>query len=117
MGFVMLGLYYSYKKTLIQKTWFLKGLVASVVLPQIGNFTGWMSCEIGRQPWVVYGLLKTQDGVSPNIQSYMVVSSIIMFIIVYLFLLALFLYVVDRKIKDGPDGHEDSLVYSKNPLN
>ena len=117
MGLVMLGLYYSYKKTLIHKTWLLKGLVASVVLPQVGNFTGWMSAEIGRQPWVVYGLLKTHDGVSPNIQSYMVVSSIIMFIIVYLFLLALFLYVVDRKIKDGPDGYEDSLVFSKNPLN
>jgi cytochrome bd ubiquinol oxidase subunit I len=116
MGLTLLGLYYSYKKTLIKKTWLLKGLVASVLLPQIGNFTGWMTTELGRQPWVVYGLMKTKDGLSPVIKPYMVMSSITMFIIIYAFLLGVFLYIIDRKIKDGPDGVEESLVYTKNPL-
>lgn len=116
-GLTLLGLFYFYKNTLIQKTWVLKALVVSVLLPQIGNFTGWMSAEIGRQPWIVYGLMKTKDGVSPQIKPYMVMSSIVIFTIVYLFLLVTFLYLIDRKIKDGPEGLEDSLVYTKNPLN
>jgi cytochrome bd ubiquinol oxidase subunit I len=116
-GVTVLGLFFLYKKTLIEKTWLLKALILSVLLPQIGNFTGWMSTEIGRQPWIVYGLMKTKDGVSPQIKPYMVMSSIVIFTIVYLFLLVTFLYLIDRKIKDGPEGLEDSLVYSKNPLN
>lgn len=116
-GLTALGIFYLYKKTLMNKIWLLKGLVLSVLLPQIGNFSGWMSAETGRQPWVVYGLMKTKDGVSPQIKPYMVMSSIVMFTIVYLFLLATFLYLIDRKIKDGPEGIEDSLVYTKNPLN
>lgn len=116
MGLTVLALYYAYKKVLIKKRWLLKGLMLSVLLPQIANFTGWMSAEIGRQPWVVYGLLKTKDGVSTTIQASMVMSSIIMFLVVYTFLFAFFLYVIDRKIKDGPDGHEESLVFTKNPL-
>jgi len=116
MGLTVLALYYYYKKTLIQKAWLLKALILSVLLPQLGNFTGWMSAEIGRQPWIVYGIMKTKDGVSPVIKSHMVMASITMFIIVYFFLLALFLYIVDRKIKDGPKGEEESLVFTKNPL-
>jgi cytochrome d ubiquinol oxidase subunit I len=116
IGLAGLGLFYSFKKTLHKKTWLLKALVISVVLPHIANFTGWMSAELGRQPWVVYGLLKTKDGVSPVLQPHLVMASIVMFTILYFFLFGLFVYVIDRKIKDGPEGLEESLVYSKNPL-
>lgn len=91
-------------------------MMVSVLFPQIANMAGWFSAETGRQPWVVYGLLKTAKGVSPNITAPMVMASIVMFIIIYIFLLGLFLYIVDRKIKDGPKGVEESLVYTKNPL-
>ncbi len=47
------------------KPWLLKSLVWSILLPYIAVTTGWMMAEIGRQPWVVYGLLRTQEGVSP----------------------------------------------------
>ncbi len=47
------------------KPWLLKSLVWSILLPYLASTTGWMMAEIGRQPWVVYGLLRTKDGVSP----------------------------------------------------
>jgi cytochrome d ubiquinol oxidase subunit I len=113
---VLLGIYFYRKNQLQKQSWLLKIMVLSVIFPQIANMTGWYSAEIGRQPWVVYGLLKTAKGVSPNITAPMVMASIVMFTIIYLFLFALFLYIIDRKIKDGPKGVEESLVYTKNPL-
>jgi cytochrome d ubiquinol oxidase subunit I len=112
----ILGIYFYRKNTLQKQTWLLKLMVISVLFPQIANMTGWYTAEAGRQPWLVYGLLKTSQGVSPNITAPMVMASIVMFIIIYFFLLGLFLYIVDRKIKDGPKGIEESLVYTKNPL-
>lgn len=113
---ILLGIFFYRKNTLQKKPWLLKLMMVSVLFPQIANMAGWFSAETGRQPWVVYGLLKTAKGVSPNITAPMVMASIVMFIIIYIFLLGLFLYIVDRKIKDGPKGVEESLVYTKNPL-
>ncbi len=94
---------YLWKKQRLGKTkWALWALILSVVLPQIANQTGWMTAEIGRQPWVVYGLLRTTRGVSPTIVSSQVVMSICMFILIYVLLFFLFLFLLDRKIKNGP---------------
>ena len=92
--------------------WFL---MISVLFPQIANQTGWMTAEIGRQPWIVYGLLKTYQVVSPNIRSSQVMMSIIMFIVIYIILFFLFLFLLDRKIKHGPE--DDVLIkITKDPL-
>lgn len=94
----------------------LKALVVSVIFPHIANQTGWMTAEMGRQPWVVYGLLKTAEGLSPNLETEQVLASIIMFIVIYLFLFALFLFLLDHKIKEGPEQEEKDLVYTRNIL-
>src|SRR6185437_11356606 len=52
------------RKKLERSKWILRFLVLSVIFPQIANQTGWMTAEIGRQPWIVYGLLRTPQGVS-----------------------------------------------------
>lgn len=83
--------------------WTLRALVASVLFPQIANQAGWFTAEMGRQPWLVYKLLRTTQGVSPAIQSGQVVGSILMFIVIYILLLVLFLYLLDHKIKHGPE--------------
>lgn len=94
---------YLYKKKKLEKSpWLLRFLVASVIFPQIANQTGWFTAEAGRQPWVVYKLLKTADGVSTNIQTHQVLGSIFMFIVIYFLLFFLFMYLLDRKIKEGP---------------
>lgn len=80
----------------------LKVLIVSVMIPQIANQTGWFAAEIGRQPWIVYNLLRTSDGLSKSVQAHQVLTSLILFGLVYLLLLALFIYLLDRKIKIGP---------------
>jgi cytochrome bd ubiquinol oxidase subunit I len=110
----LVGFYLWKKKKLAKVKWALWALIISVVFPQIANQTGWMTAEIGRQPWIVYGLLKTYQGVSPTIVSSQVVMSIIMFIVIYILLFALFIFLLDRKIKHGPEEYEES-VY-RNPL-
>ncbi len=109
------------KKKLAKTKWVLWALILSVVFPQIANQMGWMTAEIGRQPWIVYGLLRTYEGVSPTIVSSQVVMSILMFIIIYALLFILFMFLLDRKIKHGPDEEEEKgvgaeeMVY-RNPL-
>lgn len=110
---VVISIYLWRKKRLENAKWVLRALVLSVIFPQIANQVGWMTAEVGRQPWVVYGLLRTEHGVSPSINANQVLGSIIMFIVIYCLLFALFMLLLDKKIKDGPmeEVHDDSAVY------
>jgi cytochrome d ubiquinol oxidase subunit I len=74
----------------------------AVILPQIANQVGWFAAEMGRQPWVVYGLLRTSKAFSQEVSSNQIVFSLIMFTVVYFFLFILFIYMVNKKIKQGP---------------
>lgn len=78
----------------------------SVILPQIANQVGWFTAEMGRQPWVVYGLLRTSDALSKAVTANQVLFSLILFFIIYAALLALFLYLLNKKIKHGPYDEE-----------
>ncbi|HTV48282.1 MAG TPA: cytochrome ubiquinol oxidase subunit I [Phycisphaerae bacterium] len=98
----LLGLFYWKRGTLFDQRWLLWIFVFSVVGPLAANELGWFSAEVGRQPWIVYGILKTSDGVSPNLPAADVLASTIMFSIMYLLLFALFIFLLDRKIKAGP---------------
>jgi cytochrome d ubiquinol oxidase subunit I len=109
---VILGTILWRKNKLEKSKWTLRFLVVTVLFPQIANQVGWITAEVGRQPWVVYGLLKTVDGVSKSIHASQVMGSIIMFIILYFLLFGLFLFLVDRKIKHGPtEGADDDMIY------
>lgn len=97
------GFFLSYRKKLEKAKKTLWTMVFSVFFPHIAIQAGWISTEMGRQPWVVYQILKTKDGVSTNISASQVKFSIFMFCIICTLLLALFLFLLDRKIKHGPD--------------
>jgi cytochrome d ubiquinol oxidase subunit I len=99
------------RKKLEQSKWTLRFLILSVAFPQIANQTGWMTAEIGRQPWLVYGLLRTPQGVSKVLDAGQVFASICMFAVIYSLLLFLFLFLLDRKIKHGPEVDTDNEVY------
>lgn len=88
---------------LFDKRWLLWLFVLAVILPQIGNQVGWFAAEMGRQPWVVYGLLRTSDALSKVVTAEQVLFSLILFAFIYTILLALFLYLLNKKIKGGPD--------------
>jgi cytochrome d ubiquinol oxidase subunit I len=99
----LLGVYYLKKKNLHNAKWTLRLLVLSVIYPQIANQSGWITAEMGRQPWVVYKLLRTQDGASSTVAASQVFSSILVFLLIYSLLFALFMYLLDQKIKHGPE--------------
>lgn len=84
-------------------TWFLKLLPWMILLPYLANSTGWMLTEIGRFPWVVYGLLKMENGVSTSITRGMLLTSLIGFVLVYAFLMAVTLYLLLKYAKAGPE--------------
>lgn len=83
-------------------------LVISVLGPQIANQTGWFTAELGRQPWVVYGLMRTSQGLSAVVKANHVLASLIMFTFIYALLFAVFIYLLTRKIQKGPDSEEES---------
>ena len=72
------------KDRLAEKTWYLKLMVYAISLPFIGNTVGWIMTEMGRQPWVVFGVMKTEDAVSPNVTFGEVLFSLISFTSMYL---------------------------------
>lgn len=71
-------------------------------LPYIATLAGWVTAEAGRQPWLVYGLLKTEAGVTNNLSAGNVMFSIIGFLGIYLVAGLLYLFLVYRTIQSGP---------------
>lgn len=97
------GLYYWRKRRLGEKRWLLWAMIFSVLFPHIAQQCGWICAEVGRQPWIVWKLLRTSEGVSTSIRSGQVFGSITMFVCIYILLFALFIFLLDRKIKHGPE--------------
>jgi cytochrome d ubiquinol oxidase subunit I len=102
----LLGAFYWVRGKLVHARWLLWMFVFSVGLPQLANQLGWMSAEIGRQPWIVYGLLRTRDGLSKVVGAGETLASLVMFLLVYGLLFALFIYLLDHKIRRGPVDEE-----------
>jgi cytochrome bd ubiquinol oxidase subunit I len=101
------GLWYLWKRRLFESRLVLSLLVITVFMGEATITAGWWTAEIGRQPWVVYNVLTTADGVSPILGVTDVVFSLGVFILLYSLLLVLFLYLLNRKIQEGPEPLED----------
>ncbi|WP_289039519.1 cytochrome ubiquinol oxidase subunit I [uncultured Zobellia sp.] len=100
---------------LFEKRWLLWIFVFTALLPQIANQVGWFTAEMGRQPWVVYGLLRTSEAFSQAVTANQVLFSLILFMLVYTLLFLLFVYLLNKKIKHGPydDSDEDDRPLTK----
>lgn len=90
-------------KKLEQVRWYLKILPWLIPLPLLACELGWIVAEMGRQPWVVYHVLKTADAYSFNVSAGEVLFSIILFSVIYVILGALYLFLLLRKVKAGPE--------------
>lgn len=109
---VSFGCWFWYRGKLESKRWLLWSMVFSVLMPHVAQQSGWISTEMGRQPWIVWKLLRTKDGVSTVIDAAQVKGSIFMFIAIYLLLFALFVFLLNRKIQHGPtEAESDELIY------
>ena len=82
---------------------FLTLLLYSLPLPYLANFLGWVVAEVGRQPWIVYGIMKTSDGVSKSVSLSQVVGSLIGFTLLYGFLGVIDIYLLAKFARKGPD--------------
>ncbi|MEZ4894210.1 MAG: cytochrome ubiquinol oxidase subunit I [Saprospiraceae bacterium] len=101
IGLTLLGCFMWWKGRLFTSRWLLWLFVWAVFLPQIANQVGWFTAEMGRQPWVVYGLLRTSDAFSQAVTANQVLFSLIMFFVLYALLFVLFIYLLNKKIKGG----------------
>ncbi|WP_284139164.1 MULTISPECIES: cytochrome ubiquinol oxidase subunit I [unclassified Virgibacillus] len=93
------GWYASRKGILEQKTRYLKLMLFGISLPFIGNTAGWIMTEMGRQPWVVFGMMKTEDAVSPSVTANEVLFSLISFTTIYTILAGVTIYLFVKHIK------------------
>ncbi len=107
------GVWHWWRGTLWTTRWLLWLFVFSVLGPQLANQLGWFAAEVGRQPWIVYGLLRTSESLSRTVTAHMVWASLIMFTFIYLLLFALFLFLLDQKIRQGPDEEEPADLYRR----
>jgi len=106
IGVTMLGTFLWWRGKLFDHKWLLWVFVFSVLGPQIANQIGWITAEVGRQPWIVYGLLRTSEGLSKAVTAEQIMFSLILFAIIYLFLFILFIYLLNEKIQHGPEEPE-----------
>jgi cytochrome d ubiquinol oxidase subunit I len=76
----------------------------SLPFPYIATTAGWITAEVGRQPWLIYGLMRTSQGASMNVSAGNALFSLIGFMGMYALLSILFLFLVGREIAHGPEG-------------
>jgi cytochrome d ubiquinol oxidase subunit I len=97
------ALFLVWKKWPEKWTKWLKWVPLTIILPWFANSTGWVTTESGRQPWIVQGLLKVQDSVSPNLTIGMIWFSLIGFIVVYSALMVADIYLLSKYARVDPD--------------
>lgn len=108
LGTIFLGLMFIsaiqlYRKKLFTTKWILWSLMFMLPFPYIANTAGWYTAELGRQPWLVYNLLRTVDGISPTVSSGNTLFTLLGFMALYLLLGLLFLMLAGNIIHKGPE--------------
>lgn len=103
IGLMALAVFLLWRKKLYESKWILWAILFMIPFPYIANTTGWYIAELGRQPWLVYGLLATKDGISPTVSSGNTLFTLLGFIGLYFLLGVLFLILVGRIIYVGPN--------------
>jgi len=106
VGIMLMAAWLMWRKQLFESRWMLWILMLSVPLPYIATTAGWMTTEIGRQPWLVYGLMRTVEGASPHVSSGNVLFTLLGFAFMYLLMGLLFIMLVLRVISVGPTAAE-----------
>jgi len=92
-----------WRRKLFQSRWMLWILMVSFPLPYIANTAGWMTAELGRQPWLIHGLMRTRDGSSHMVSSGNSLFTLLGFMGLYTVLSMLFLLLMYRHLERGPE--------------
>ncbi len=118
-GLIMLlvawgGTLLSLKERLLQRRALLWTVFLCFPLPFIATLTGWFTAEVGRQPWTVYGLLRTADALTPFLTPHAAAGSLLVFCATYVFIFAFGTFYIYKLLKGGPA--EDLLHQPSTPL-
>jgi cytochrome bd ubiquinol oxidase subunit I len=105
---MVVALFLLWRGRIFTSRWMLWILMLSVPFPYIANTAGWMSAELGRQPWLVYGLMRTNDGYSKVVSAGNGMFTLLGFMGMYMVLGILFLFLVWREIEHGPGTGESA---------
>ncbi|WP_152286263.1 cytochrome ubiquinol oxidase subunit I [Flavicella marina] len=103
IGLMALAAFLLWRGILVKTKWILWAILFAVPFPYIANITGWYTAELGRQPWLVYDLMRTTAGASPTVSSGNTLFTFLGFIGLYLLLGLLFLLLVGKLVHKGPE--------------
>ena len=103
IGIMVFASFLLWRNKLYQTKWLLWILMFMIPFPYIANTAGWYTAELGRQPWLVYNLMRMVDGVSPTVSSGNTLFTLLGFVGLYLLLGLLFLLLVLKIIRKGPE--------------
>ena len=115
LGLAWIGVYLGYKGRLRQNRLLLWAIFLAFPLPFVATLTGWFTAETGRQPWTVYGLLRTADAVTPFLTARMAATSLVIFCAVYLLIFLFGTFYIYKLLRTGPRPHIDSAADGRDP--
>ncbi|MGB9196502.1 MAG: cytochrome ubiquinol oxidase subunit I, partial [Terriglobales bacterium] len=101
---MVVALFMLWRGKIFFSRWLLWILMLSAPFPYIANTAGWLTAELGRQPWLVYGLMRTEDGYSKNVSAGNGLFTLLGFMGMYMVLGILGLFLLRREIEHGPGG-------------
>ena len=113
LALAWLGSYLSVKDRLERNRLLLWSIFLSFPLPFIAIITGWWTAEVGRQPWTVYGVLRTADSITPFLTAPAALTSLILFCAVYVFIFSFGTYYIYRLLRGGPSNRPMSVVHQE----
>ena len=99
----LIGVLLLWRRKLERARWWQSMMFWTLPIPTVTIQLGWMAAEAGRQPWIVYGLMRTRDGISKVVSAPEVLFSIILFSAIYLLLGSLWIYLLRREVLHGPE--------------
>jgi len=99
----LVGVILYWRKKLFENRIYLRLLFLTLFLPFLANQAGWITAEVGRQPWIVYRLLRTSEGISTVVSAGEILFSLILFSVLYVAIFSLFVFLLVKKIKKGPE--------------
>jgi cytochrome d ubiquinol oxidase subunit I len=102
LGIVALGWILRWQGHFYDRIWFLRLCEWSMPLGFIAILAGWTVTEVGRQPWTVYGLMRTADSVTPSLTGFDVLVSLLLYMTVYLVVYPVALIYIGRTVRKGP---------------
>jgi cytochrome d ubiquinol oxidase subunit I len=100
---MVIGVFFLWRRSLEKHRWWLWLAVAAIPAPILATELGWMTAEVGRQPWIVQGLMMVSAGTSPSVSATDVSISLVAILLLYALLFFLWIYGLTREIRRGPE--------------